>query len=69
MDNETNKELYQHLFGRGWAWAMLKKVALDELIKRSDYGDSEATSYLRLYTSKMNVPKRPKLVIKYKFIH
>lgn len=69
MHDETNKELYQHLFGRGWAWALLKKSALDELINRSDGGDSEATGYLQRYIRRMDTLKRPKLVIKYKFTH
>lgn len=68
MQDETNEELYQHLFGRGWAWFMVKTAALGELTRRSDGGDIEAANYLQLYKDGVNVSKQPRLIIKYKFI-
>ncbi|GAX00138.1 hypothetical protein [Secundilactobacillus mixtipabuli] len=67
LGNENNKALYSHLFGRGWAQAMVRKGAIDELVSRANGGDHEAADYLRQYENKLDQAKRPLLFIKYKF--
>ncbi len=63
MQDETNEELYNRLFGRGWSWFMLKTAALRELNERSDDGDIEAASYLQLYEDGVHMPKRPRMIV------